>query len=121
MVKNAVFLCVLAIWAPLNAGERLAMRVTPNVAFEPALLTIRTIIEADPDNRRLEIVAQSADFYRSSWVQLDGASAPRLNVFEFKNLPTGVYEVTSVLVGSAGRRAIVSRGFRVASAAGSPR
>jgi len=43
MVKNAVFLCVLAISVPLNAGERLAMRVTPNMALEPALLTVRTI------------------------------------------------------------------------------
>ena len=121
MVKKAVFLCVLAVSVPLDAGERLAMRVTPNMALEPALLTVRTMIEADPDNRGLEVVAQSADFYRSSSVQLDGASAPRLNVFEFKNLPMGTYEVTSVLVGSAGRRAIVSRGFRVAHAPGSSR
>lgn len=121
MVKKAVFLGVLAISVPVAAGERLAMRVSPSVALEPALLTIRTMIEADPDNRRLEIVAESAAFYRSSWVQLDGASAPRLNVFEFKNLPTGTYDVTSVLVGSAGQRAIVSRVFRVEQAAGSAR
>jgi hypothetical protein len=121
MVKKAVFLCVLALSAPLDAGERLAMRVTPNMALEPALLTVRTVVETDPDNRGLEIVAQSADFYRSSSVQLDGASAPRLNVFEFKNLPTGTYDVTSVLIGSAGQRAIVSRTFRVAPAPGSSR
>ena len=121
MVKKAVFLCVLALSAPLDAGERLAMRVTPNMALEPALLTVRTVIEADADNRGLEIVAQSADFYRRSSVQLDGASAPRLSVFEFKNLPTGTYDVTSVLIGSAGQRAIVSRTFRVAAAAGSSR
>jgi hypothetical protein len=64
-------------------------------------------------------LSRSADFYRSSWVQLDGAGAPRLNVFEFKNLPTGTYDVTSVLVGSTGQRAIVSRTFRVAQAPGS--
>ena len=121
MVKKAVFLCVLALSAPLDAGERLAMRVTPNMALEPALITIRTFVEADADNRGLEVVAQSADFYRSSSVQLDGASAPRLNVFEFKNLPMGTYDVTSVLVGSAGRRAIVSRSFRVAPAPGTSR
>ena len=121
MVKKAVFLCVLALSAPLDAGERLAMRVTPNMALEPALLTVRTIIESDADNRGLEVLAQSADFYRSSSVQLNGASAPRLNVFEFKNLPMGTYEVTSVLVGSSGRRAIASRAFRVAHAPGSGR
>ena len=97
------------------------MRVSPSVAFEPAVLTIRTVIETDIENRALEIVAQSADYYRSSSIQLDGASAPRLNVFEFRNLPTGTYDVTSVLIGSRGERAIVSRRFQVAPAPGSAR
>ena len=79
-MKKAFFLCVFAVALPLNAGERLAMRVSPAVAFEPAVLTVRTVIEADTENRALEIVAQSADYYRRSSIQLDGASAPRLNV-----------------------------------------
>ena len=120
-MKKAFFFCVLAIALPLNAGERLAMRVSPSAAFEPAVLTVRTVIEADTDNRALEIVTQSADFYRSSAIQLDGANAPRLNVFEFKNLPTGIYDVMSVLVGSGGERATVSRRFQVAAAPGSGR
>ena len=108
MVRRAVFLCFLAMAVPSAAGEQLAMRVSPKLALEPALLTVQTTVEANADNRALEIVAESADFYRSSSIQLDGANAPRLNVFEFKNLPTGTYDVTSVLVGSAGHRAIVS-------------
>ena len=59
MVKRAVFLCVIAIALPSAAGEPLAMRVSPRVALEPALLTVRTTVEANPDNRALEIVAQS--------------------------------------------------------------
>jgi len=121
MVKRAIFLCVLAIALPSAAGEPLAMRVSPRMALEPALLTVQTTIEADADNRELDIVAESGNFYRSSSIHLDGANAPRLNVFEFKNLPTGTYDVTSVLVGSSGRRAIVSRVFRVAPAPGSSR
>ena len=121
MVKRAVFLCFLAAALPSSAGEPLAMRVSPKIALEPALLTVQTTVEANSDNRALEIVAESADFYRSSSIQLDGANAPRLNVFEFKNLPNGTYEVTSVLVGSSGQRAVVSRVFRVAPAMGSAR
>ena len=120
-MKKAVFLCMLAVAVPLNGGERLAMRVSPSVAFEPAVLTVRTVIEADIDNRALEIVAQSADYYRRSSIQLDGARAPRLNVFEFRNLPTGTYDVMSVLVGSGGERASVTRRFQVAAAPGSAR
>jgi hypothetical protein len=121
MVRKAVFLCVLAIAFPLNAGERLAMRLTPAMALEPAVLTVRTTVEADADNRMLEVVAQSADFYRSSSIQLDGANASRLNVFEFKSLPSGVYDVTSILIDSHGRQLVAARTFRVASSPGSSR
>jgi hypothetical protein len=120
VVKEVVLICVAAITVPSEAGEPLTMRLTPaTVAREPAVLRIRTTIEADADNRALEIIVESEDFYRSASVQLDGATAPRLNVVEFKSLPNGLYEVTSVLIGSRGERATVSRSFRV-SPAGSP-
>jgi len=120
-VRKAVFFCVLAVALPLNAGERLVMGLSPKVAFEPAVLTIRAVIETDTENRALEIVAQSSDYYRRSSIQLDGASAPRLNVVEFRNLPSGTYDVMSVLVGSGGERAMVSQRFQVAVVPGSGR
>ena len=121
MVKRAVFLCVMGLALTSDAGERLTMRVTPTMALEPALVTVRTMIQADAGNRLLEIVADSAEFYRSSTIQLDGADAPRLNVFELKNLPTGTYDVTSVLIDTSGRRTVVSQVVRVAPAPGSSR
>src|SRR6188508_316878 len=119
MVKRTVFLCVMGLALSSDAGERLSMRVTPKMALEPALVTVRTVVEANAENRILEVSAESADYYRSSAIQLDGASAPRLNVFELKNLPTGTYEVTSVLVGTGGHRTAVTQLVRVAAAAGS--
>lgn len=119
MVKRTVFLCVMGLALSSDAGGRLTMRVSPRMALEPALVTVRTVIEADAENRLLEIVAESSDYYRSSSIQLDGAIAPRLNVFELKNLPTGTYEVTSVLVGTGGHRTAVSQVIRVAAAPGS--
>jgi hypothetical protein len=121
MIRKGAVLLLVMINLPLAAGERLTMRVTPAMALEPAVLTVRTFIESDAENRMLEIVAQSADFYRSSAIELDGASAPRLSVFEFKNLPTGTYEVTSTLIDAHGQRAQASRLFRVAPAPGSSR
>jgi len=119
MVKRTVFLCVMGLALSSDAGERLSMRVTPKMALEPALVTVRTTVEANAENRLLEVVAESADYYRSSAIQLDGASAPRLNVFELKNLPTGTYEVTSVLVGTGGHRTAVTQLVRVAAVGGS--
>jgi hypothetical protein len=84
-VKKVVFLCVFAVAVPLNAGERLAMRVSPSVAFEPAVLIVRMVVEADIENRGLEIVAQSADYYRRSSIQTrrrERAAPQRLRIQE---------------------------------------
>jgi hypothetical protein len=89
VIKKALLLSLLAVALPVDAGEPLTMGLTPSVAFEPAHLRIRTVIEAHDENRELQIIAQSADFYRSSVIQLEGANAPRVNLFEFRNLPTG--------------------------------
>jgi hypothetical protein len=121
MLKRAAFLLAFAVTVPAGAGEPLTMRLTPPVALEPAALTVHTVIETDPDNRALQVVAQSQDYYRSSWIQLDGSNAPRLNVFEFKNLPTGTYEVVGVLVASDGARTTAARFFHVTPALGSSR
>ena len=89
------------------------MQVSPAIGRAPADVTVRVSLEADSNNRWLEVIAESADFYRSSRIQIDGANTPPLNVFEFRNLPTGLYQVTGVLVGAHGRRAEVSRLARV--------
>ena len=99
---------------PIGAGERLALRVTPAVAFAPADLVVRTMVEADSANRAMEIVAESADFYRASEIELDGERAPRTTSFEFRGLPPGTYVVTAVLFGADGHaRAQVRAGTHV--------
>ena len=86
-----------------GAGEPISMKVSPAVAFAPANLVVRATIEADADNRAVEIVAESADFYRSSQIQLEGDKAPRTNRFEFRSLPPGTYEVRARLIGADGQ------------------
>src|SRR5438270_3670351 len=93
-------MCAAAM--PVGAGqpERLTIRVSPAVSFAPANLVVRATITADANNRAVEIIAESADFYRSSAIELDGDRAPRTSMFEFRSLPTGSYEVKAVLRGS---------------------
>ena len=90
---------VVATTHPAGAGERMIMKVTPAVAFAPANLVVRAVVEADADNRAIAVVAESDDFYRSSEIQLDGDHAPRTNTFEFRSLPPGSYSVKAVLIG----------------------
>ncbi len=101
-MKVAGFVCAVLMIAihPATAGERLILKVSPNIAFAPANLIVRTTVEANPDNRAIEIVAESTDFYRSSEVQLDGDRAPRSARFEFRSLPPGTYTVRATLKGA---------------------
>jgi hypothetical protein len=86
----------------VGAREPMTIKVSPAVSFAPANLVVRATIEADAENRSVEIIAESEDFYRSSEIQLNGDSGPRTNQFEFRSLPRGTYEVKAILYGSTG-------------------
>ena len=66
-----VGILLVAATSPTGAGERMILKVTPAVAFAPANLVVRAIVESDADNRAIAVVAESEDFYRSSEIQLD--------------------------------------------------
>src|ERR1700716_3344706 len=97
----------------LDGSERLAIRVSPSVAFAPANLVVRATVETNPDNRAIEIVADSPGFYRSSQIQLDGEKAPRTTTFEFRDMPSGTYEVSAALTDVRGRRVTVHHQIHV--------
>ena len=94
-----VLLLVLTTVSPLGAVERLRLKVTPSIAFAPATLIVRTTIEPDPQNRAMEIVAESSDFYRSSEFDLEGVRSPRTTTLELRGMPAGTYEVSATLMG----------------------
>jgi hypothetical protein len=100
MMKAHMILCGILILTtgPLGADQRLTLKVSPAVAFAPANLIVRTMVEADERNRAIAIVAESPDFYRASEVQLDGDQAPRTTTFELRSLPSGTYRITATLL-----------------------
>ena len=97
------------------------MQVSPAVSRAPAVVTVRVTVEPAAENRTLEITAESPAFFRSSQVQLEGERGAPVNVFQFRNLPTGLYQVTGVLVGTHGPRATVTRLAKVEPSPGSVR
>jgi hypothetical protein len=112
---------LLAALSRTDGAEPLRLHVTPAASIAPGFVRVKASIEADSDNRYLEIVAVSQDFYRSSEVQIDGAQAPRLSEFRFNNLPAGDYEFTAILIGTKGPRARTSQSVRVLPIGGSGR
>lgn len=102
----------LAIAATTTVGaakESLSIRVSPATSFAPANLVIRTRIEPDADNRAMEVVADSEEFYRSSIIPLEGERAPKTTTFQYPGLPPGDYEVTATLLGPGGRPRSMAR------------
>jgi hypothetical protein len=115
---RAIFcgLLLVAAGRPLLAGEQMTMKVSPEVAFAPADLYVRASIEADDQNRALEVILDSPDFYRSSLIALEGERAPRTTVVELRNVPSGHYVVTTRLLGPSGQtRSTVRRAVTVMS------
>ncbi len=84
----------------------------------PAFLTIRTTVEPNDNNRRLNVVVDSDGYSTSSEIPLEGRNAARLNVIELRDVPSGLYEVRAVLEGSHGPIASSMQLVRVAPAPG---
>ena len=103
-IAACALLLLLTPTAPvLQGAQPLTLSVTPSYAFAPATVQVRVRLDPSADNRALEIVADSSEFYRSSLVQLEGERAPRVISLDFRNLPEGAYEIRSVLFDSMGR------------------
>jgi hypothetical protein len=73
------------------------------------MLRVRVRIDRNAENRTLEVVAVSDDFYRSSEIELDGEQAPETVAFEFRGLPSEDYEVLGVLKDRGGVRRAAAR------------
>jgi hypothetical protein len=104
----------LLVAAPVGAGEMLTLRVVPGVAFAPAAVVVSAAALQDPSNRSLKIELESAEYYRSSLIQLDGADAAITNIVRYESLPGGSYEVRATLFGAGGqKRAATARALEI--------
>jgi hypothetical protein len=112
-VRNVVlFIAATALLgaAPGSATDtRLRIDVTPRISIAPAEVRIRAIVTPNAENRALQIVADSGDFYRSSYVPLAGADSASVTQAHFKNLPGGEYEVSVVLIDAQGKKTVDRR------------
>ena len=91
------------------AGEPVSVRVNPSVAIAPTTLAIRVKVPPQAENRALEIVVDSNDFYRSSRMQLEGDKGPVTNTLNIGSVPAGDYEVTATVIGADGKRTTTAR------------
>src|SRR5262245_27026322 len=106
----AMAVCGLLTYTPgLNAGNKLALNVSPSIGWAPAQVVATITVERDAANRQLEVAAESDAFYRSSLITLDGDRAPRMNQITWRDMPVGSYTIVAVLYGSDGQLASARR------------
>jgi hypothetical protein len=113
LLAVAVLLTGGQIRRVVHAAERLDLRVSPTVSMAPASVIVRAIVEHDAENRELEIVADSLDFYRRTVVELDGEEAPKTTELKLVDIPRGEYEVSATLYTAHGTRMTVRRSVMV--------
>ena len=87
------------------------------VSIAPANVSVRARVAPDADNRGIEFSAESEDFFRSSFVTLEGDKAPSVTELAFKGLPGGEYQVSVTLIGSRGVREVASRKVSILASA----
>lgn len=121
-MRSALSLVVATalLWAVPGsaADDRLRIEVTPRISQAPAQVRIRAIVTPNAENRGLRVAADSGEFFRSSYLPLDGADAAPITDTSFKNLPGGEYEVSVTLVDSQGHATYVDRRTIMVTTAG---
>lgn len=121
-MRSALSLVVATalLWAVPGsaADDRLRIEVTPRISQAPAQVRIRAIVTPSAENRGLRVTADSGEFFRSSYLPLDGAGAAPITDTSFKNLPGGEYQVSVTLVDSQGHATYVDRRTIMVTTAG---
>lgn len=107
LVLLSMFLALPTI--STSGGEQLRIAASPAVSFAPSTVDIRARVVPNAENRALEVIAESEDFYRSSLMSLEGEQAPGTIMFAFRGLPGGEYVISGILTDGSGRQLAIAR------------
>jgi hypothetical protein len=69
----------------------------------PANVFVQILIERNAENRSMRISIESAEYFSSSEMELDGERSARLRVMTFREVPAGEYELRGEVLGEHGR------------------
>jgi hypothetical protein len=104
---------VIAAAASIDTGSGVAaapalrLTVTPHFGNAPAHVRVQVFVERAAENRALRLTIDSPEYFRSSAIELNGESAQRVHVAEFRSIPAGAHEVRAALVNRRGEESAV--------------
>lgn len=115
LALQLVIACGYAVEAQvIKPADQLTLRMVPRVVSAPAFL--RSLVRVAPNgaNRVVRVEIDSDNYYRSSDIPLEGASAPTSHFVDWKQVPAGKYDlIVSVLGTSGDARAVRRLNFQV--------
>ena len=82
-----------AATTPGRATQLVEISVRGHYFSAPATVIVNVAVEPGNRNYKLVLEADSERFFRSSEIELSGASDKRIHTMQFKNLPEGEYEL----------------------------
>ncbi|HEV8396332.1 MAG TPA: hypothetical protein VGQ37_18755 [Vicinamibacterales bacterium] len=94
-------------------GDELTLRMTPRFVSAPGYLRSLIRVAPNADNRILRVEIDSDAYYRSSDIELDGASAPMSHFMDWKEVPAGKYDLIVTVMGPSGPRVVRRLNFQV--------
>ena len=83
--------------ATISADEAISIAVRPSVTNYGGSAQLKVLVARDEKNRGLSWEIDGPGYYRSSAIDLEGASAPRAYTFLVRNLPGGEFEVRATV------------------------
>jgi hypothetical protein len=84
-----------------DATEVVEIHLRGHYFSAPATVIVHIAIEPDAENRKLLIEVDSARFFRSSALELSGATEKRLHTIQFKDLPQGEYTLRAEVMSTS--------------------
>ena len=89
-MKKLLFFALLAAvpLAPrIEAKPRVAIRVSPAMAYAPATLTVQATVEPNDENRMLAIEVDSSTYSRTSEIPLEGKNGQPTHTINLRDVP----------------------------------
>lgn len=71
-----------------------------------AVVRLRITVEPNPANREMWVAIEASGYAAASFEQLDGTSAPRTRIVEFKGVPDGEYSAYARVIAQHGEMSV---------------
>ena len=105
--------CLAGSTEMIGADEAVSIAIRPAVMSAHGSMQLKVLVERNDRNRSLTWEVDGPNYYRSSRLELEGASAPRSWFFLVRGLPEGEYDVRVTVKRSDQSSAIAQSNLRV--------